>query len=76
MDETKGADLTLTDQEILLQAVHEVRVILGAYIEPGECDPERALNSILGVIDRDDVIAAVERLDRRKAIQLVTILAE
>lgn len=71
MDETKGADMT--DQEIVLQAVHEVRVILGAYIEPGERDPERALNNILGVIGRDDLVAAVERLDRRNAIQLVSI---
>lgn len=58
--------MAMTDQEIVLQAVHEVRVILGAYIEPGPRDCDRALNSILGVMDRNDVIAAVERLDRRR----------
>lgn len=37
----------------------------------GHCD--RALNSILGMIDRHDVIAAVERLDRRKSLSLLAV---
>ena len=61
----------MTDQEIVLQAVHEVREILGAYIESGPRDCHRALNSILGVMEHGDLISAIERLDRRKAIQLV-----
>lgn len=63
----------MTDQEIVLQAIHEVRVILSAYIEPGPRDCEQAMSGILRVMDRHDVVAAVERLDRRNAIQLVRI---
>lgn len=57
MDEAEGQGMkALTDQDVVLQAVHEVRVILGAYIEPGQRDCERALNSILGVMDRGDLV--------------------
>ncbi len=71
MDEAKGADMT--DQEIVLQAIHEVRVMLGLYIGPEPRDCESALNSILGVMDHGELVTALKRLDHRNAIQLVSI---
>lgn len=38
--------------------------LLGAYIEPGPRDPEAVLQSMLEILDREDVIAAQERLLR------------
>lgn len=68
--------MKMTDQEIVLTAIHELRVILSAYVEPGPRDCQRVMSSILKVMDRDDVVAAVERLDRRKALRIVSIVPE
>lgn len=36
-------------------------------VEPGERDCERTVNDLLDVLDRDEVVAAVEELERRGA---------
>lgn len=65
--------MTMTDQEIVLEAIHRARVVLGNYIEPGPRDCAQTISTLLKILDDEDVAAAVERLDRRRAIQLVRV---
>jgi hypothetical protein len=62
----------MTDREIILQAMHDARAILCDYIDPKPCDCADAVNRLLRVLDRDEVVDALHRLDRRRAFKLVT----
>lgn len=47
------------------KAVERAHAILARYVEPGERDCERPINDLLDVLDRDEVVAAVEELEPR-----------
>ncbi|MCK1480590.1 hypothetical protein IVB27_39145 [Bradyrhizobium sp. 197] len=55
----------MTAEKQVLQAVERVQAILASYVEPGERDCERTVNDLLDVLDRDEVVAAVEELEAR-----------
>jgi hypothetical protein len=59
------------DQETLIRAVEDARRILGDYIEVGPRDPTRTVENLLAVLDRNDVVYALDRIKRRRAIRLV-----
>jgi hypothetical protein len=59
------------DQEILMRAVEDARRILGEYIEPGPRDATRTVERLLAILDRSDVVHALDRIKRRKVIRLV-----
>jgi hypothetical protein len=59
------------DQQILIRAVEDARRILGEYIEPGPRDATRTVERLLAILDRNDAILALDRVKRRKVIQLV-----
>ena len=59
------------DQDTLIRAVEDARRILGEYIEPGPRDATRAVERLLAVLDRDDVLHALDRINRRRVIRLV-----
>jgi hypothetical protein len=61
------------DQETLLRAIEDARRILGEYIEPGPRDAAQAMQHLLAVLDRNDVVHAMDRLKRRKVMRLVEI---
>jgi hypothetical protein len=63
----------MTDQERIFEAVQAARRILGDYIEPGPRNPHATLNNLLSVLDSDDLVAALERMDRRATMRLVQI---
>jgi hypothetical protein len=58
------------DQETLLRAVEDARRILGEYIEPGQRDAE-TVQRLLAVLNKNDVVHALDRLTRRRAMRLV-----
>ncbi len=62
----------MTDHEIILNALLDARAILGDYIDPKPHHCEDAVNRLLGVLDRDEVVDALYRLDRRRAFKLIT----
>jgi hypothetical protein len=64
---------TMTDQEIILNALHDARDILGDYVDPKPHHCEDAIHRLLRVLDRDEVVEALDRLDRRKAFKLISI---
>ena len=59
------------DQETLIRAIEDARRILGEYIEPGGRDATRTVERLLAVLDRKDVVHALDRVKRRRAIRLV-----
>ena len=59
------------DQETVLRAIEDARRILGEYIEPGPRDATRTVERLLAVLDRKDVVHALDRIKRCRVIRLV-----
>jgi hypothetical protein len=59
------------DQDTLIRAVEDARRILGEYIEPGPRDATRTVHRLFAVLNRDDVLHALDRMKRRRVIRLV-----
>jgi hypothetical protein len=60
------------DMEVVLLAMEDARRILGEYIEPGRMrDPAETLDRLLAALNREDLIHALDRLNRRRVIRLV-----
>jgi hypothetical protein len=59
------------DQETVLRAIEDARRILGEYVEPGQRDATRTVERLLAVLDRNDVVHALDRIKRRRVIRLV-----
>jgi hypothetical protein len=55
----------MTADKQVLEAVERAQAILARYVEPGERDCERTINDLMDVLDRDEVLAAVEELEQR-----------
>jgi hypothetical protein len=55
----------MTAEKQLMEAVERAQAIMARYVEPGERDCERTINDLLDVLDRDEVVAAVEELEQR-----------
>ena len=59
------------DQDTVLRALEDARRILGEYIEPGPRDATRTVERLLTLLDRNDVVHALDRMHRRKVLRLV-----
>jgi hypothetical protein len=60
------------DQETLLRAIEDARRILGEYIAAGrQREPTRTVESLLAILDKNDVVHALDRMNRRRVIRLV-----
>ena len=61
------------DQDTLIRAFEDARRVLGEYIAPGPRDPTRTVERLLAILDRNDVLLALDRMQRRRVLQLVEI---
>ena len=61
------------DQDTLIRAVEDARRVLGEYIEPGPRDATRMVERLLAILDRNDVLLALDRMQRRRVLRLVEI---
>ena len=59
------------DQDTVLRTVLDARRILGEYIEPGPRDPAQTVERLLAVLDREDFVHALDRINRRRMLRLV-----
>jgi hypothetical protein len=61
------------DQDILIliRAMDDARRILREFIEPGPSDAMRTVERLLILLDRNDVVHALDRTKRCKVIRLV-----
>lgn len=53
----------MRDPKTLAKAILDIELLLAEYLEPGERDAAKTLMAIVERLDRDDVIAAAERID-------------
>lgn len=51
--------------------MEDARRILAEYIEPGQHDAMRTVERLLAVLDKSDVVHALDRMSRRKIQRLV-----
>jgi hypothetical protein len=63
--------MSTPDQETLLRAIEDARRILGEYIKPGQRNAARTVQHLLAVLDRNDVVHALDRIKRRRVLRLV-----
>jgi hypothetical protein len=59
------------DQDTLIRAVEDARRVLGECLERGPRDATRTVEHLLAVLDRDEVVHALDRIKRRRVIRLV-----
>jgi hypothetical protein len=59
------------DTDLILTAVEDARHILGEYIQSGPRCSELTVERLIAVLDRQDLISALDRMRRRRGIRLV-----
>ena len=59
------------DQEVLLRAIEDARMILAEYVELRPRDPVRTIDRLLAVLDNENVVHALDRLKRRSVPRIV-----
>jgi hypothetical protein len=60
------------DQDTVIRAIEDARRILGEHIAPGRPrDATHTVERLLSVLDRNDVVHALDRIKRRRVIRLV-----
>jgi hypothetical protein len=59
------------DQDTVLRAVENARRILGDYLAVGQRDATLTIERLLVVLDRNDVVHAIERMNRGTTLRLV-----
>jgi hypothetical protein len=56
--------IVMSDQQLALQAMSDAQRILEEYLEPRTHNNERILDKLVEVLERLDVLVAVDRLQR------------
>jgi hypothetical protein len=59
----------ITDSELIVYVVREAQSVLAQHIERGPRDAEETISSLLEILDRQDVVAATERLCREYGLR-------
>jgi hypothetical protein len=59
------------DQDTLIRTVEDARRILGEYIDPGPRDATRTVERLLAILDKNEVVHALDRIKRRRVMRLV-----
>jgi len=63
--------MNLSDDELVVYAIREAQLILADYIQPGAQDAEKTIRDLLSVLDRDDIVEAVDRLEDASGLRMV-----
>ena len=61
----------MTDQELVLDALHKTSLIISEYIEPGPRDPKATLDALILILDDQAVSDAVDRLEAGFGLKVV-----
>ena len=65
------AFVSTPDQDTIVRAIEDARRILGQYVEPGPRDTAETVQRLLAVLDKEDVVHALDRTKRQKVGRLV-----
>ena len=63
--------MNTTDQDTVLRAMVDARRILAEHSAPGPYDATRTVHRLIAVLDRDEVVHALDRMNRRRVLRLV-----
>ena len=55
----------MTDQELVLDALHKTRFIISEYAQPGPRNPQTTLDALILILDDPALSEAVARLEAR-----------
>jgi hypothetical protein len=61
--------VNMTDEELIVHAMRKAQSLLAEHIERGPSDAEEALTQLLEILDRQDVVAATDRLCREYGLR-------
>jgi hypothetical protein len=61
----------MTDQQLLIGALHEAGWVIAEYLEPGPRDAEKTINKLIAILDRQDLAAAIDRLENAHGLRVV-----
>src|SRR6266550_4423516 len=67
----KACTMNTPDEDTVLKAIEDARRILGEYIAPGPRDATQTVHRLLAVLDREEVVRALDRMKRRRTMRLV-----
>ena len=59
----------VTDEELIVHAMRDAQTLLAEHIERGPTDAEEAISELLEILDRQDVVAATNRLCREYGLR-------
>jgi hypothetical protein len=59
----------MTDEELILRAMRNAQLLLAEHIERGPPDAGQAITELLEILDRQDVVAATDRLCREYGLR-------
>jgi hypothetical protein len=59
----------VTDQELIVHAMRDAQSLLSEHIERGPSDAEETISQLLEILDRQDVVAATNRLCREHGLR-------
>jgi hypothetical protein len=59
------------DQNTLLRAIEDARRILEEYIGAGPRDPAQTLHRLLAVLDKGELVHALDRISSRRVMRLL-----
>ena len=63
--------MNTTDQDTVLRAMVDARRILAEHSAPGPHDATRTVHRLIAVLDRDELVHALDRMKKRRTIRLV-----
>ena len=58
-----------TDEELIVRAMRDAQLLHAEHIERGPTDAEEAITQLLEILDRQDVVAATNRLCREYGLR-------
>jgi hypothetical protein len=61
----------MTDQQLLIVAFREAGKVVAEYLEPGIHDADKTIQQLISILDRQDLAAAMERLDNAHGLRVV-----
>ena len=61
--------VAMTDEELIVRAMRDAQLLLAEHIERGPTDAEEAITQLLEILDRQDVVAATNRLCREYGLR-------
>lgn len=61
----------MSDQKLLITALHDAGRVIAEYLQPGPRDADKSIQKLIAILDRQDLAAAMRRLEDGHGMRLV-----